>query len=102
MAALPAALNRRLPFLAGLESAFPLIFAQRALAEAAILARTAADLRRRRFLGRVMPDGDGIAPPPSAAMESIWLCSASICSMMGRILLSWLTVNSVRFFMGYW
>jgi len=92
MAALPAALNRFLPFFA-----LPLILAQRALAAAAILARTAAELRRRRFVA----NADGIPPPPSAAIDSIWLCSASICSMMARMLLSWLTVNSVRFVMVY-
>lgn len=48
MATLPAALSRLLPFLGGLASVapVPLILAQRALAAAAIRARTAADLRR--------------------------------------------------------
>ena len=98
IAALPAALNRRLPFLAGLESASPLIFAQRALAAAAILARTAADLRRRLLVAII-----GIGESLSAVMESIRPCSFSIRSLMAMILLSWLVVKSVKLIViGHW
>jgi len=100
MAALPAALNRLLPFLAGLEAvaALPLILAHLALAPAAILARAAADMRR--FFGTFTADGDGISP--SAAIESIWPCSFSICSLMAMIWRSCPVVKSVRFVMGEW
>jgi hypothetical protein len=96
MAALPAALNRLLPFLAGLESVapVPLILAHLACCAAAILALTAADLRR--FLGAFPVNVDGISPPPEP-MESSWLSSVSICSLMAMIWLSWLVVNSVMF-----
>ena len=95
IAALPAALNRLLPFLAGLKSVapVPLILAHLARCAAAILARTAADLRP--FFGASSADGFGIPPPP--AMESICACSASICSLMARMRWSWVVVNSVMF-----
>jgi hypothetical protein len=94
MAALPVALNR-LFFLAGLEifAPVPLILAQRAFAAADILALTAADLRR--FFGASSVDGIGISPPP--AMESSWLCSFSIFSLIAIISLSWLVVKFVMF-----
>ncbi len=100
MAALPAALNRLLPFLAGLEAvaALPLILAHLALAPAAILARAAADMRR--FFGTFTADGEGISP--SAAIESIWPCSFSICSLMAMIWRSCPVVKSVSFVMGEW
>ena len=58
MAALPAALNRLLPFFGALEAfaTVPLILAHLALAPAAILARAAADMRR--FLGAFTADGE--------------------------------------------
>jgi len=91
MAALPAALNRFLPFLA-----FPLTLAHLARCAAAILARTAADLRC--FFGSSTANGDGTSPPP-AVIESIWPCSASICSLMAMMRWSWLVVKLVRFVM---
>jgi hypothetical protein len=94
MAALPAALIRLLPLLAGLKSVatVPLILAHLACCAAAILALTAADLRR--FFGNSSSAGVGTSPP---AMESISLCSVSICSLMARIWRSWVVVNSVMF-----
>jgi len=71
MAALPAALNRLLPFLPGLEALapVPLILAHLARCAAAILARAAGDLRRL-----VTTNGTGESPPssPPPAMDSIW------------------------------
>jgi hypothetical protein len=83
MAALPAALNRLLPFFGSLGDvgAVPLILAHLALAPAAILARAAGDMRR--FFGTLTADVEGIAPSP--AIESIWPCSFSICSLMDII-----------------
>ena len=87
MAALPAALNRLLPFLARFDALapVPLTLAHLACCAAAILARTAADRRRRPFFGASSANGDGISPPPEA-IESIWPCSASICSLMAMML----------------
>ncbi len=97
IAALPAALNRLLPFFSALEAfdAVPLIFAHLALAPAAILARAAADMRR--LLGALAAGGESIAP--SETIESSWPCSFSICSLMAIIWWSWPVVNSVRFIM---
>jgi hypothetical protein len=83
MAALPAAVNRLLPFFGffGAFATIPLILAQRALAPAAILAREARDMRR--FFGGFAADEEGIPPP--AAIESIWPCSFSICSFMAMM-----------------
>lgn len=33
-------------------------------------------------------------------MDSIWLCSASICTLMAMMLLSWLVVESLRLVTG--
>ena len=63
----------------------PLTLAHLARCAAAILARTAAYRRRRPFFGASSANGDGISPPP-AAIESIWPCSASICSLMAMML----------------
>lgn len=94
IAALPAALRRLLAFF----GAVPLTLAQRALAPAAIRARAAADMRR--LLAGFSGDGEGIMP--SEAIESIWLLSISICSLMAMILLSWSVVKSIRFVMCQW
>ncbi|MGA2175479.1 MAG: hypothetical protein ABSH38_10905 [Verrucomicrobiota bacterium] len=78
MAALPAALNRLLPFFAGLKAAafLPLTLAHLALAPAAILARAAADMRRRLAL-----KGTGLSPmSPAREASSPW--SFSICSLI--------------------
>ncbi|HXR07279.1 MAG TPA: hypothetical protein VN765_08110 [Candidatus Acidoferrum sp.] len=93
-----AAESLRFFFFAGLESValVPLMLAQRAFAAADILALTAADLRP--FLGVSRLDGIGISPPP--AMETSWLCSVSICSLMVRIWWSWVVVKVERFVMG--
>jgi hypothetical protein len=95
IAALPALLIRLFPFLAGLESvaSVPLILVHLACCAAAILALVAADLRC--FFGAFRADGVGTSPPP--AMDSIWLCSFSICCLMGMIWLSWLDVKFVMF-----
>jgi hypothetical protein len=97
--ALVAGLLRQSFLLAGFESVapVPLILAQRAFAAAAILALTAGDLRR--FFGASPVGGIGISPPP-AVIESIWLCSASICSLMLMMVLSLLVVRLPRFIMG--
>jgi hypothetical protein len=71
-----------------------------AFAAAAIFARTEADMWR--FWGASAGAGVGIPPPPLPAIESIWPCSASICSLIERIWWSWLVVKSVRFVMGDW
>jgi len=99
MAALPAALNRLLPFFAGFESVAgaPLILAHLARCAAAILARTAADLRRF-FFGDSPVNGIGISPPP-ATIDSIWPSSVSICSLMAMMSLSWLVVKLVSLVM---
>jgi hypothetical protein len=83
MAALPAALSRLLPFFGGLEAvgAVPLILAHLALAPAAILARAADDMRRRRFFTAI-----GIGKSLPVVIESIWPCSFSICSLMATML----------------
>ena len=93
IAALPAALIRLLPLLAGLKAvaASPLILAHLACCAAAILARTAADLRL--FFGVSSVKGEGASLP---AMESSWLWSASICSLMAMIWRSWVVVKFVR------
>ena len=99
IAALPAALNRLLPFFAGWAAvaSVPLILAHLACWAAAILARTAADLRC--FFGSSTEDGDEISTPPPA-MESIWPWRASICSLMVMMRWSWRVVKFVRFVIG--
>lgn len=84
IAALPAALNRLLPFFAGLEAVapVPLTLAHLALAPAAILARAAADMRRR-----LPSNGTGISPP-SPAIDSISSSSVSIRSLIAIMRLS--------------
>jgi hypothetical protein len=73
-----------LPFFAGLEAVapVPLTLAHLALAPAAILARAAADMRRRLPL-----NGTGISPP-SPAIDSISPSSVSIRSLIAIMRLS--------------
>ena len=93
--ALTAGLLRRSFFLAALT------FAQRifrALARAfTSLRRWAADNLRLAGVGASRLNGVGTSPP---AMDSIWPCSASICSLMAMMPLSWLVVRLERFVMG--
>jgi hypothetical protein len=96
MAALPAALNRLLPFFAGLDFAIFLNLAQRALTAAIIRALPARDMRRRRLAAIT-----GIGESLPAAMESSWPCSVSICSLMAIMRLSWLVVKSAIFVIGH-
>ncbi len=102
MAAFPAALNLRLPFFAGLDWDFDL--AQRILRALARALRSlrlwAAVMRYLRLagVGTSWADGVGISPPP-AAMESIWFCRVSICSLMAIMLRIWLVVKSLSFVM---
>jgi hypothetical protein len=73
------------------------LFAHLAFAAADILALTAADLRP--LPGPSGLDGVGVSPSPPPAMESSWLCSVSICSLMATMVLSWLVVKSVSLVM---
>ena len=84
IAALPAALNRLLPFFLALAAvaAVPWTLAHLALAPAAILARAPADMRRRLALNET-----GISPPsPAREASSPW--SFSIFSLIAITRLS--------------
>jgi hypothetical protein len=71
-----------------------LTFAQRAVT--AMRAASERDI----FLAPVGLSGAEDVPPPPPAIESIWLCNVSICSLIAMIWRSWVVVNSVMF-MGY-
>jgi hypothetical protein len=92
MAALPAALNRRLPVFGPVA----LILAHLALAAAAIRARPAADMWR--FFGAAIVDGLGIPSPPTTEFSSP--SRVAIRSLMAIMRLSWPIVKSVRFVIG--
>jgi hypothetical protein len=101
--ALTAGLLRRSLFLAGLEAnvVAPFIRAHLARCAAPIRARAAADMRR--FFGAVPVEGvETPVPSPPPAIESIWLCRASIRSLMEIIRLSCTVVKLARFIIGDW